>query len=293
MAFNFNNVIKSVATNVTGSNFGVGNIVEQGLNKAIPGDGAVSRIAKSFLGAQANRLINSHLNPGGENSRNTDGIIAASRFGSNNDTRARLALSPASGPILYRDPSNSLLSPLVETDGIVWPYTPNINVSYSAAYTGNQTVHNNYQSQSYGQSTVEQITCVGQFTANTPREAAYVLSVLHFLKSATKSFFGQDTNRGTPPPVLRFSAHGPYMFNSVPVVIANTSQDFEGGIDYINARIGSDGAGIDSTTRVPSLININVTLMPVVSRSAQTRFSLKKYASGKLIGEARGNGGMP
>jgi|TARA_R110000782_G_scaffold78730_1_gene156797 hypothetical protein len=293
MAFNFNNVIKSVATNVTGSNFGVGNIVEQGLNKAIPGDGAVSKIAKSFLGAQANRLINSHLNPGGENSRNTDGIIAASRFGSNNDTRARLALSPASGPILYRDPSNSLLSPLVETDGIVWPYTPNINVSYSAAYTGNQTVHNNYQSQSYGQSTVEQITCVGQFTANTQREAAYLLSVLHFLKSATKSFFGQDTNRGTPPPVLRFSAHGPHMFNSVPVVIANTSQDFEGQIDYINARVAVGDGGIDATTRVPSLININVTLLPVVSRSAQNRFSLAKYARGGLIGKASGEGGMP
>jgi hypothetical protein len=186
-----------------------------------------------------------------------------------------------------------LLRPLTETDGIVWPYTPNINVSFSAAYTGNQTIHNNYQSQSYGQSTVEQITCVGQFTANTPREAAYVLSVLHFLKSATKSFFGQDTNRGTPPPVLRFSAHGPYMFNSVPVVIANTSQDFEGSIDYINADIASGGGGIDSTTRVPSLISVNVTLLPVVSRLRQTEFSLAEYARGELIGKATREGGMP
>jgi len=286
MAFNFNNITEAV-TSVTGS------AVEKGLNKVFPGEGLINRSAKSFLGAQANRLINSHLNPGGENSRSNDGVIATSRFGSNNDTRARLALSPQSGPILYRDPVNSLLRPLVETDGIVWPYTPNINVSFSAAYTGNQTIHNNYQSQSYGQSTVEQITCVGQFTANTPREAAYVLSVLHFLKSATKSFFGQDTNRGTPPPVLRFSAHGPYMFNSVPVVIANTSQDFEGSIDYINADIASGGGGIDSTTRVPSLISVNVTLLPVVSRLRQTEFSLAEYARGELIGKATREGGMP
>ena len=286
MAFNFNNITNAV-TNATS------NVVEKGLNKVIPGDGAISKIAKSVIGSQANRLINSHLNPGGANSRNADGRIATARFGSNNDTRARLALSPGQESILYRDPNNELLRPLVETDGIVWPYTPNINVSFSAAYTGNQTIHNNYASQSYGQSTVEQITCVGQFTANTPREAAYVLSVLHFLKSATKSFFGQDTNRGTPPPVLRFSAHGPYMFNSVPVVIANTSQDFEGSIDYINADIASGGNGIDSTTRVPSLISVNVTLLPVISRSAQTRFSLEEYAKGKLIGDARGLGGMP
>jgi hypothetical protein len=286
MAFNFNNITEAV-TSATGS------VVETGLNKIIPGNGLISRGAKSFLGAQANRLINSHLNPGGANNSISDGFVATARVGSNNDTRARLALSPRAGPILYRDPKNDLLSPLTETDGIVWPYTPNINVSFSAAYTGNQTIHNNYQSQSYGQSTVEQITCVGQFTANTPREAAYVLSVLHFLKSATKSFFGQDTNRGTPPPVLRFSAHGPYMFNSVPVVIANTSQDFEGSIDYINADIASGGGGIDSTTRVPSLISVNVTLLPVVSRLRQTEFSLAEYARGELIGKATREGGMP
>ena len=117
--------------------------------------------------------------------------------------------------------------------------------------------------------------------------------MLHFLKSATKSFFGQDTNRGTPPPVLRFSAHGPYMFNSVPVVIANTSQDFEGTIDYINAEVSAGNAGIDSSTRVPSLINVNVTLLPVISRKRQTDFGLARYARGELIGTPTREGGLP
>lgn len=286
MVFNSNNITEAV-TNATGS------VIEQGLNKAIPGNGLIGRLAKGVIGAQANRLLNSNLNPGGENSKVADGKVATARFGSDNDTRARLALSPGSGSILYRDPSNELLRPLTSTDGVVWPYTPTINVGYTAAYSGNQVVHNNYASQSYGQSMIEQIVCVGQFTANTPSEAEYLLSVLHFLKSATKSFFGQDTNRGTPPPVLRFSAHGPYMFNSVPVVIANTTQDFENTIDYINAKVGAGGGGIDSTTKVPSLITINVTLLPVISRTAQTRFSLEKYAKGGLIGEANGRGGMP
>jgi len=254
---------------------------------------ATIRAATGYLGSQANRLINSQLNPGGANSVLPNGGVATARFGSDYDTRARLALSPGAGNILYKDPSNELLRPLTTTDGVVWPYTPSINVGYSAAYTGNQVIHNNYASQSYGQSMVEQITCVGQFTANTPAEAAYLLSVLHFLKSATKSFFGQDTNRGTPPPVLRFSAHGPYMFNSIPVVISNTTQDFEQGIDYINAKVSSGGGGIDSTTRVPSLITINVTLLPVISRQRQTEFGLEKYARGELIGQASGKGGMP
>jgi hypothetical protein len=285
MAFNFNN-ITDAATSATQK------AVTKGLDKVIPGDSLLSKAAKGFLGSQANRLLNSALNPGGANSIIDNQGAATAKFGSENDTRARLALSPGSGQILYRDPNNSLLSPLTMTDGVVWPYTPSINVSYSASYSGNQTVHNNYQSQSYGLSSVDQITCVGVFTANTPAEAEYVLSVLHFLRSATKSFFGQDTNRGTPPPVLRFSAHGPYMFNSVPVVISNTSQDFEQAIDYINAKVGR-GDGINSSTRVPTSMTINVTLLPVVSRSAQTRFSLASYARGELIGTARGNGGQP
>jgi hypothetical protein len=82
------------------------------------------------------------------------------------------------------------------------------------------------------------------------------------------------------------------MFNSVPVVISNTSQDFEQAIDYINAKVGR-GDGINSSTRVPTSMTINVTLLPVVSRSAQTRFSLASYARGELIGTARGNGGQP
>ena len=284
MVFNSNsNNITNAFVNATGA------AVERTLSTGF------TNLAKGLRNAQSSRLANSHLNPGGENSRVADGKVATARFGSDNDTRARLALSPGSGSILYKDPSNELLSPLTSTDGVVWPYTPTINVGYTASYAGNQVVHNNYASQSYGQSMVEQIVCVGQFTANTPSEAEYLLSVLHFLKSATKSFFGQDTNRGTPPPVLRFSAHGPYMFNSVPVVIANTTQDFENTIDYINAKVGAGGRdfGIDSTTKVPSLITINVTMLPVISRTAQTRFSLEKYAKGGLIGEANGRGGMP
>jgi hypothetical protein len=83
------------------------------------------------------------------------------------------------------------------------------------------------------------------------------------------------------------------MFNSVPVVIANTSQDFEGTIDYINAEVSAGNAGIDSSTRVPSLINVNVTLLPVISRKRQTDFGLARYARGELIGTPTREGGLP
>lgn len=265
-------------------------IAGDAIAKAIPGDGFIAKQARGFLTAQSARLLSNGLFPGAANSQ-VPGARNIS-FGGDNDIRVRLALSPGSGDILYRDPQNSVQSPLRSTDGVVWPYTPTINVSYSASYSGASPTHSNYVQQSYNSSSVDQITVVGQFTANTPEEASYLLAVLWFLKSATKSFFGQDQSpsRGTPPPVLRFSGHGPMMFNSLPVVITNHTQDFEPSVDYIEASMPGD---IRTVTRVPTSMNINISLAPVISRKRQTDFSLKDYSAGKLIGSPRGIGGTP
>ena len=270
---------------------GSNNLIQEGLNRAIPGDNLIAKSARSFIGSQAERLIANHLLPGGANSR-ARGQATVS-FSAENDIRARLALSPGSGPMLYKDSSNALMAPLAQTDGVVWPYTPNINVSYSASYAGQNPSHTNYTQQSYGMSSVDQISVVGQFTANNQDEARYLLATMWFLKSATKSFYGQDQNRGTPPPVLRFSAHGQNMFKSVPVVITNTVQDFENSIDYIEAPVNGGSGTLSEMTRVPTMMTINVTLAPVVSRSAQQRFSLERYAKGHLVGHSRDIGGTP
>ena len=237
------------------------------------------------------RLDSCDLKPGAANSTTTAPAVV--RHSAENDIRARLQLSPGSPPILYRDTTNFIQKPLNSTDGVVWPYTPTINVSYSAAYTAQTLAHTNYAQQSYNMSTIDQITVTGIFTANTSAEAQYMLAMISFLRSATKMFFGGGAHRGTPPPVMRFSAHGPHMFNSVPVVVTNHTQDFEGTVDYIDApSIGSSGK-YSSITRVPSLMTVYVTLMPVISRTQQTEFSLAKYARGELIGTRTGAGGMP
>ena len=270
---------------------GSNNIVQEGLNRAIPGDNILAKSARSFIGNQAERLLANALNPGGQNSQ-LRGQANVS-FNAENDIRARLALSPQSGPLFYKDSSNALMAPLAQTDGVVWPYTPNINVSYSASYAGQNPSHTNYTQQSYGMSSVDQISVVGQFTANNQDEARYLLAALWFLKSATKSFYGQDQNRGTPPPVLRFSAHGQNMFKSLPVVITNTVQDFENSVDYIEAPVNAGSGTLSEMTRVPTLMTVNVTLQPIVSRAAQQRFSLERYAKGYLVGHSQDIGGVP
>jgi hypothetical protein len=285
MALNFTNLTGQVQ-NATQD------IVNKGLNKVIPGNGVGSQIAKGFLGNQATRLINNALFPGAANNDFNPDFTNAT-FDGEKDIRARLALSPGLSGKFYRDPGNSLLAPLRATDGVIWPYTPSINVNYSANYTANHVTHANYASQSYAMSSVDSIQCAGTFTANTPQEAQYVLAVINFLRSATKMFYGVDSNRGTPPPVLRFSAHGPHMFHSVPVVLGSLNQDFEPGVDYIDARTGSGGNGINSTTRVPTSMLVTVQLIPVISRARMLEFGLDDYAAGRLIGSKSGPGTLP
>jgi len=253
---------------------------------------AVNRAVGGLLGTAGRRLAGAGLFPGGASTPSSGSTVAQARFREGTDDRARLSLSPQSGNILYRDPTNALLNPLVETNGVVFPYTPTINTAYTANYTPLNPTHSNYAQHSYSFSQVDQMSVVGQFTANTPYEAAYLLAVINFMRSAVKMFFGEDELRGTPPPVLRFSAYGPNMFNSVPVVITNFTQDFEPSVDYIDAPVQSTSSGIVNVSRVPTSMMVNVTLLPIISRSQQRGFSLDKYARGELIGNKNGIGGV-
>jgi len=286
MAFNFGRQIGNVVQNATTS------AVSKGLEKAIPGDGFIAKSARGFLGAQANRLINSNLFPGAATNDGGQSFLSNARF-ANEDPRVRISLSPGSPAILYKDFRNALLAPLRESNGIVFPYTPTVNISHSASYSGVQPTHSNYTQHSYATSSVDQISVVGQFTANTQAEANYILAVINFMRSATKMFFGNDPMRGTPPPVLRFSGYGPFLFNSVPVVLTAFTNDFEGSMDYMEAFAGGQGAGIGASTYVPTMITINATMVPVVTRNQQKRFNLGAYARGELIGSKTGTGGMP
>lgn len=261
---------------------------ERATGKLLPGNDLASKTARGFLDAQSNRLIQAGLDIAGANPF-LDSILSATFR--DNDTRVRIGLSPKSGPILYKDPNNKILAPLNDTDGVLFPYTPNINVSHSAQYAGMHPTHSNYIQHSYGNSSTDSIMVVGTFTANTADEARYMMAVLHFMRSAHKMFYGRDALRGTPPPVLRLSGLGPYQFNSVPVVIQAFSHDFENTTDYIEVPLA---AAPDAATKtmVPTLMNINFSLLPIYSRNQIGEFSLDEFARGNQIGNPSRGGGF-
>lgn len=128
-----------------------------------------------------------------------------------------------------------ILRPLVKTDGVVFPYTPQIQMQYVANYAATDLVHSNYKIYNYTSSSVEQISIIADFTAQDVEEANYVLAVIHFFRSVTKMFYGQDQNRGVPPPLVYLYGHGELGFDRHAMVISNFSFTWPNDVDYINA----------------------------------------------------------
>jgi hypothetical protein len=239
-----------------------------------------------------------------------------SAFQSRQDWRVRLALSDdPSVNYLYKSNNPGILNPLNRTNGVLFPYTPIISVNYSANYNPTELVHNNYKVYQYSSSSIDTVTITCDFTAQDTYEANYLLAVIHFFRSATKMFYGQDENprRGTPPPLCYIYGMGSYQFAGQPLAIQQFSYNLPNNVDYIKTSVGEgeiarastgprplpDGVakgGVASPPKfppiaepntiswVPSKIQLTVTCVPMPSRNQVSNdFSFKEYATGALL----------
>jgi hypothetical protein len=155
------------------------------------------------------------------------------------DWRVRLRLAPNSN-YLYNDPQcGPVLWPLRNTDGVIFPYTPKIDTAYKAEYDAYNLTHSNYRGYFYKGSYVDAININTMFTAQDTSEANYLLAVIHFFRSATKMFYGQDAQRGAPPPLVYLSGLGDYQFAEHPCVISQFNYNLPADVDYIRAQSGS------------------------------------------------------
>ena len=162
----------------------------------------------------------------------------------NEDWRLRIRLAP-NASYLYRAASPGILQPLQGTNGVVFPYTPTISTSYRANYDAYELVHTNYKGYFYKNSSVQEISVTGVFTANSAAEADYMLAVIHFFRSASKMFYGQDSQpvAGTPPPVLYMDGLGVYQFNEHPCLLSAFNYSLPADVDYIRAGGARNYAG--------------------------------------------------
>jgi hypothetical protein len=217
-------------------------------------------------------LRSMNLPPGGTFTSN--GTAAAFKFQADDqqDWRVKLYIPP-----VFR--GSSILDPFSRSDwALIFPYTPNITISSGANYDEQAVTHQNYQFIYYQNSKSDQIQISAPFNVEDNEQADYWIATLHFLRSVTKMFTGQDPNAGNPPPLCKLSGYGQFVFNSVPVVVRNFSVDLPQDVNYIQAK----GTGGLSWVPVKSTLNIN--LLPIYSRTAARQFSLKTFVEGGYVG---------
>ena len=237
--------------------------------------------------------------------------------GAGDDWRVKLSLPPAAGGF-YRD--SPLMAPLKATDGMVFPVTPTIIVQNSANYTPQELPHTNYPYYAYNNSRVDAMSIIGNFPVQNATEGQYWLASMHFLRSASKMFFGPGESQGNPPQILRLNGYGEHIFKDVPVIIEQVTIELRESVDYIavtsasgdskangsqvtetgqtNGVAGGQGiapAGSDPrkpsavpgtggvVTRVPTDSVFTVVVQPVYSRKKiKDKFNLKDFANGTL-----------
>lgn len=220
------------------------------------------------------------------------------------DRRARLRPRTGAEDYVYGDSeSTGILSVLRETNGMIWPTTPRISVTQGANYNSTQPTHSIAAYNTFEGTANTTISVSGDFHVGNAIEAYYLMASIHYLRTLTKMDFGRTSStRGTPPPVVLFSAYGDFMFNDIPVIVKNTTFEFRDDVDYIQVPISSEdtfpywgtlseknqfySVFTEKTDKVwvPQVMNINVLLeqQPTGDYVSKT-FNLASYKRGDLL----------
>ena len=184
----------------------------------------------------------------------TDQDVA--NFKTKEDWRVRLSLAPESKYLYNAPDAQGILQPLAATDGVIFPYTPNIQVQYAAHYTPTDLTHSNYKIFQYTNSSIDSISITCDFTAQDTSEANYLLAVIHFFRTVTKMFYGQDKSpkAGTPPPLCYLSGLGQFQFDAHPLAVTGFTYSLPTDVDYIRASATTTAAGVNKS---PANVPIN------------------------------------
>lgn len=204
------------------------------------------------------------------------------------DTRARIgpktdtAKKYVFGDAFSKNDTSHVLYPLLKTNGLIFPYTPTVNISATAEYESKNFTQNNYSLNSWQYSRPAKISINGTFTASTQDEANYSFAAIHFLRSHTKGTFGQQKNfsvLGSPPIVLLFN-YGGGLYKNIPVIITEVSINLPNDVDYVSCR--------DNTATVPVKFDISVTLDVQYAPSDMVRnFGLENFVNGEYLDKGK------
>jgi len=245
--------LRSLAGTITDPNLALPPISTQAALAAaaalIPGGTAVTT-AVADAAARAQGLLRQAQNQ--QTAR-----IQSNNNAATGDWRVRLQLADSSDYLYNAPDCGPLLWPLRDTNGVIFPYTPTIDTSYKANYSTYDLTHSNYRGYFYQNSYIDGINIKATFTAQDSAEANYLLAVIHFFRSVTKMFYGQDAQRGTPPPMVFLSGLGDFQFNKHPCLVQQFNYNLPADVNYIRAQstLSNGGNQLAARTRQTTLGN--------------------------------------
>lgn len=210
----------------------------------------------------------------------------------------------------------NILAPLYATGGLMFPYTPTVAMSQDTTWQTADLEGTNYDILSFKSASSATFSITGKFTVQNQREGRYLMAVIHFLRTVSKSYFGaqdvegfltptEQTSDGTadadpdkpikevsaagraglPPPVLLFSGYGNMMFNDIRVVVKSHSWSFDEASDFVRIDLPAH----QGVVWLPPLMTIQMTLaMQQNTDIVRNEFNLDKFRTGELLKSKKG-----
>jgi hypothetical protein len=187
-------------------------------------------------------------------------------------------------PVNISDPSGRLSFEGEGMSNFHFPYTPTVTNMVNANYTQVTPTHSNFQQQFFESAANATINVTAPIIIENVEQGQTILNALDFFRGAMKMRFGKnDSQRGLPPPVLRFNAHG--IFQNIPVLVNNFVYNLDADVSYIDIVTRTE-QNPETIIQMPVsgtfVIDFLVSYSP---KNVRENFTLDKYLSGNLRGE--------
>lgn len=208
---------------------------------SIAGLGAAAAAGAGAAGNAVNFLSNirsATLPRAGEIAGDLMSVYAVYTDSTINDWRVRMTL-----PTWPSFRGSPVLKPLKDAGGMIFPYTPTVQIGSNASYSAMQPVHSNFKFNTYQHSDAGTITITAPMNVEDSTQALYWIAALHYFRSLTKMFSGNDPKAGNPPPIVQLNGYGSYVLNNIPVVVTSFSTSLTAECDYIPVNTNTSIAG--------------------------------------------------
>jgi len=208
---------------------------------SIAGAGAAVAAGVGAVGGAVNFMSNirsATLPRAGEVAGDLMSVYAVYKDSTIDDWRVRMTL-----PTWPSFRGSSVLKPLKDAGGMIFPYTPQITLGSSATYTSMTPVHSNFKFNTYQHSDPGTISIVAPMNVEDADQALYWIAALHYFRAMTKMFSGNDPKAGNPPPIVHLNGYGSYVFNNIPVVVSSFTTALSAECDYIPVKTNTSIAG--------------------------------------------------